>query len=104
MLPFRASLFASLFPPLDDVRVQPVAIDYGEALEDVLWIGDEDFAVNAKRVLSRPGTMDVTLHFLAPIDPHEAGDRKKLAARSQQEVAQALGAFAREGDPLYPPQ
>ena len=104
MLPFRASLFASLFPPLDDVQVQPVAIDYGAALEDVLWIGDEDFTLNAKRVLSRPGTMHVTLHFLAPIDPHEAGDRKKLAARSQQEVAQALGAFARGSDPLYPPQ
>ena len=31
VLPFRPSLFASLFPPLDRVRVQPAAIDYGEA-------------------------------------------------------------------------
>ena len=49
-------------------------------------------------------TMRVTLRFLDPIDPHEAGDRKALAARSQAEVAQALGAFAGGGDPLYPPQ
>jgi 1-acyl-sn-glycerol-3-phosphate acyltransferase len=104
LLPFRASLFASLFPPLDGVRVQPVAIDYGDAIDDVLWLDEESFAVNAKRILSRPGTMRVTLRFLDPIDPHEAGDRKTLAARSQEEVAQALGAFAAGSDPLYSPQ
>lgn len=104
LLPFRASLFASLFPPLDGVRVQPVAIDYGAALDDVLWHGEESFGVNAKRILSRSGTMRVTLRFLAPIDPREAGDRKALAARSREEVVQALGAFATGSDPLYPPQ
>jgi 1-acyl-sn-glycerol-3-phosphate acyltransferase len=104
LLPFRASLFASLFPPLDGVRVQPVAIDYGAAIDDVLWLGEESFGANAKRILSRRGTMPVTLRFLAPIDPHEAGDRKTLAARSQEEVAQALGASEATSDPLYPPQ
>jgi len=104
MLPFRASLFASLFPPLDGVKVQPVAIDYGAAFDDVLWLGEESFGTNAKRILSRPGTIAVVLSFLAPIDPHEAGDRKALAARSQEAVAQALGASVSGGDPLYPPQ
>jgi 1-acyl-sn-glycerol-3-phosphate acyltransferase len=104
LLPFRASLFASLFPPIGGVKVQPVAIDYGAAVGEVLWLGDESFGSNAKRILSRPGTLCVTLRFLAPIDPHEAGDRKALAARSQEEVAQALGASVSDGDPLYPPQ
>src|SRR4051812_31695855 len=104
LLPSRASLFASLFPPLDGVMVQPVAIDYGAAIDDVLWLGEEGFGANAKRILSRPGTIPVVLRFLAPIDPHEAGDRKTLAARSQEEIALALGAFAAGGDPLYPPQ
>jgi len=100
LLPFRASLFASLFPPLPGVRVQPVAIDYGEAAEDLLWVGEEPFGANAKRILSRPGTIRATLRFLAPIDPHQAGDRKALSARSQEEVAEALGASAAPGDPL----
>src|SRR6185503_1833874 len=100
LLPFRPSLFASLFPPLPGVRVQPVAIDYGDAAADVVWIGDEPFGTNAGRILSRPGTIRATLRFLAPIDPGEAGDRKILAARSQAEVAQALGASAAPGDPL----
>jgi len=31
ILPFRASLLASLFPPLPRIRVQPIALDYGAA-------------------------------------------------------------------------
>ena len=104
LLPFRASLFASLFPPLPGVAVQPVAIDYGAAAGEVLWLGDEGFGANAKRILARPGTLPVTLRFLAPLDPAAAGDRKALAARSQEAVAEALGASARGDDPLYPPQ
>jgi 1-acyl-sn-glycerol-3-phosphate acyltransferase len=109
LLPFRASLFASLFPPLAGVAVQPVAVDYGAAAGDVAWLGDEPFGANAKRILSRPGTIPVTLHFLAPLDPLETGDRKALAARTQAEVAQALvqtplGASLGGGDPLYPPR
>jgi 1-acyl-sn-glycerol-3-phosphate acyltransferase len=104
LLPFRASLFASLFPPLEEVKVQPVAIDYGAAADDVLWLGDEAFGANAKRILSRPGTIGVTLRFLDPIDPGDAGDRKALAARSREAVAMSLGASAAGSDPLYPAQ
>jgi len=104
LLPFRASLFASLFPALDGVRVQPVAIDYGDAFDAVAWIGDEPCTLNAKRILSRPGTISVTLRFLEPIDPAEAGDRKRLAALSQAAVANALNASEAGSDPLYPPR
>ena len=37
--------------------VQPVAIDYGAACDDVAWVGDESYGANAKRVLARPGTV-----------------------------------------------
>jgi 1-acyl-sn-glycerol-3-phosphate acyltransferase len=100
LLPFRASLFASLFPPLPGVMVQPVALDFGTAFDDVLWIGEEPYGGNAKRILSRPGTLPVTLRFLDPIDPAEAGDRKALAARAQHAVAGALGASEPAPDPL----
>lgn len=90
VLPFRPSLFASLFPALPDVRVQPIAIDYGPLAEEIAWVSDEGAGANAKRVLSRAGTIPVTLRFLAPVDPHLAGDRKSLAARSREEVVEAL--------------
>jgi 1-acyl-sn-glycerol-3-phosphate acyltransferase len=100
VLPFRASLLASLFPPLPGVRVQPVAIDYGPAVGEISWIGDETAGANAKRVLSRRGTVLVDVHFLAAVDPAEAGDRKALAAAAQAEVVEALGAFDPAPAPL----
>ena len=100
-LPFRPSLFASVFPPLDEVKVQPVAIDYGDALEEIAWVGDEPAGVNAKRVMARKGNIPVVLRFLPPVDPHEAGDRKVLAARSQAEIVDMLDAFEPQGDALY---
>lgn len=89
-LPFRASLLASLFPPLPGVKVQPVALDYGEATKDIAWLGEESAGANAKRVLSRRGTAIVTIHFLDPVDPAAVADRKALADRSRAEIVATL--------------
>lgn len=101
VLPFRPSLFASLFPPLEGVKVQPVCIDYASAAEEIAWVGAEPAGANAKRVLSRRGTTPVVLRFLEPIDPGQAGDRKVLAAQAQAEVEEALGASEPGSHPLY---
>ncbi|MGE0178570.1 MAG: lysophospholipid acyltransferase family protein [Sphingomonas sp.] len=100
VLPFRASLFASLYPPIPAVRVQPVAIDYGGATADIAWLDDESTGGNVRRILARPGTIVVTLDFLAPIDPAKAGDRKALAAASRAEIVAALDASAPLAHPL----
>lgn len=101
ILPFRPSLFASLFPPLDGVTVQPVAIDYGELAREIAWTGDEATGANAMRIFGRPGRIPVTLVFLPPVDPHAAGDRKSLAALCQAEVGAVLAASEAGLDPLY---
>jgi 1-acyl-sn-glycerol-3-phosphate acyltransferase len=100
VLPFRASLLASLFPPLPGIRVQPVAIDYGPAVAEIAWIGDEPAAANAKRVVSRRGTIPVTISFLDPIDASALGDRKALAAAARAQVEAALRASEAAGAPL----
>lgn len=94
ILPFRASLFAALAPPLPHVMVQPVAIDYGGAAHDIAWVGKESAGANAKRVLSRPGTARVDLHFLPPIDPADFPDRKALAEAARGSIVRALDASA----------
>lgn len=101
VLPFRASLLASLLPPLPRVRVQPIAIDYGPAAGEIAWVGNEGAKDNAKRVMNRPGTIPLTLHFLEPVDPHDAPDRKALAEAARGEIVAALGASAAPSDPLY---
>jgi 1-acyl-sn-glycerol-3-phosphate acyltransferase len=90
VLPFRASLLSALFPPIAGLRVQPVALDYGLAAHEIAWVGEEGAADNALRVMSRPGTVEVLLHFLAPIDPAAAADRKELAHRARGEIVSAL--------------
>ncbi|HZG08938.1 MAG TPA: lysophospholipid acyltransferase family protein [Allosphingosinicella sp.] len=100
VLPFRASLLSALFPPLPGIRVQPVALDYGAAAAGIAWVGQEAAADNARRVLSRRGTTQVTLHFLAPLDPSEAHHRKALAESSRSAIVAALGPSALPADRL----
>jgi 1-acyl-sn-glycerol-3-phosphate acyltransferase len=100
VLPFRPSLFASLYPPLPRARVQPVAIDYGAAAADVAWLEGETIVANARRILSRLGPMPVTLTFLEPVDPHMAGGRKALAAAAREQVVAALQASEAQAAPL----
>jgi 1-acyl-sn-glycerol-3-phosphate acyltransferase len=90
VLPFRASLLASLFPPSPGIQVQPVALDYGAAGAEIAWMGEEGAAANARRVLSRRGTIPLTIRFLPPIDPASVRDRKALADQARQEIVAAL--------------
>ena len=101
VLPFRASLLASLFPPLPGVMVQPVALDYGSAAGSIAWVGQEPAGANARRVLSRRGTTPVTIHFLDPIDPAEVGDRKQLASLARARIVAALRASPQPYEALY---
>jgi 1-acyl-sn-glycerol-3-phosphate acyltransferase len=91
VLPFRASLLASLFPPLPGLAIQPVALDYGPAGDDIAWTGNEPAGANAKRVLSRRGTIPLIIRFLPPIDPAALRDRKALAERARTDIVAALG-------------
>jgi len=99
VLPFRASLLAALFPPLPRLRVQPVAIRFAPAARDIAWGENEGAKENAVRILSRRGTIPLILHFLAPVDPAAAGDRKALAEQARAEVVAALAAHDSASEP-----
>lgn len=103
VMPFRASLFASLYPPLAGVAVQPVVLDYGAATLEIDWLEGESTSDNVSRILARPGTIPVTVTFLAPIDPAAAGDRKALAAAAREEIVAALASES-AADPLKAPR
>jgi len=100
VLPFRASLFASLFPPIAGVAVQPVALDYGEITSAIAWVGEESTGANARRVMNDYRRIPLTIRFLDPIDPGAAGDRKALAIEAHDAIVAALGASASPSDPL----
>jgi 1-acyl-sn-glycerol-3-phosphate acyltransferase len=100
ILPFRASLLASLYPPLPAVKVQPVALDYGSAADEIAWVGKEAAGANAKRVLSRKGSTRVAITFLGPLDPSEFPDRKALSEAARRSILTALPASEASCNPL----
>jgi lyso-ornithine lipid O-acyltransferase len=87
LLPFRSTLLEAVNFADRDVRVRPVAIDYGTAQAEVGWF-IEAGADNVKRILGRRGTLPVTIHVLSPLDP--GLDRKKLTADARDAIAETL--------------
>jgi lyso-ornithine lipid O-acyltransferase len=91
LLPFRSSLIAAVVPCPDGIDIQPVAIDYGALATQIAWTDAESVGKNALRLMSRKGTIPITLHFLEPLDPTDFKDRKAIARHSQERIAKALG-------------
>ncbi len=92
LLPFKAPLLAALNPPPPGLLVQPVYIDLGKYRGDVSWIGDETAPQNAWRLLSRPGSFKVDIHYLDPFDPRKYSDRKAIVAEARTRIQAALDA------------
>ncbi|MDB5713492.1 MAG: 1-acyl-sn-glycerol-3-phosphate acyltransferase [Sphingomonadales bacterium] len=92
LLPFKPSLFAVVTPPPRPMMIQPILIDYGAIVPDYAWINDEAAGANAMRLLRRPGTFPVRVHFLQPIDPGDFPDRKSIAVETRKRIADALSA------------
>ncbi|RJF91475.1 lysophospholipid acyltransferase family protein [Sphingomonas cavernae] len=96
LLPFRASLFAAVAPPPEGVRVQPVALDYGDAADEIAWTDAEPAGANALRILKRKGTIPLTIHFLEPLPQDVLADRKAIALMAQSQIASQLDSASRE--------
>ncbi|GGA07701.1 1-acyl-sn-glycerol-3-phosphate acyltransferase [Blastomonas marina] len=98
LLPFKTSMLSVLEPPPPGVMVQPVMLDYGTYGEWLGWIGNESGLNNAKRILARPGTFTLDLHFLEPFSPEEFRGRKAIGARARAAIEAALATA--HGEPL----
>jgi 1-acyl-sn-glycerol-3-phosphate acyltransferase len=88
LLPFRSTLLEAANFAAKDIKVRPVAIDYGSATNDVAWF-EETGKSNVLRILGRKGTMPVTVHTLEPLD--RSGNRKQLASEAREAIAETLG-------------
>lgn len=90
LLPFKTSMLSVLEPPPPGVLVQPVMLDYGDAGEEIGWIGEESGVNNARRVLGRKGSFPVRIHFLDPFSPEDHRGRKAIGSRARAEIEEAL--------------
>jgi 1-acyl-sn-glycerol-3-phosphate acyltransferase len=97
LLPFRSTLLEAANFAARDVKVRPVAVDYGALREQIAWF-QEPGLNNFKRILSRGGTLPVTIHVLEPLD--RALDRKQLAHAAREKIAEKLGFKSHEHSPI----
>lgn len=100
LLPFKTSMMQVLEPPPPGVLVQPVMLDYGPIAEWIGWIGVEAGLDNAKRILARPGTFRLHIHFLEPFHPRDFPGRKAITAEARRRIEDAL--VRALGRPLRP--
>ncbi|HSQ99439.1 MAG TPA: lysophospholipid acyltransferase family protein [Sphingomicrobium sp.] len=101
LLPFRSTLLEAANFAGSDIRVRPIAIDYGDSRTQVGWF-DEPGSVNVKRLLGRRGTLAVTIHVLAPLDPNLG--RKQLSHEAREAIAQTLGLTSHVHSPIGGPR
>jgi lyso-ornithine lipid O-acyltransferase len=90
LLPFRSSLIASVSPPPPGISIQPLAIDYGPDAPDIAWTDVESVGKNALRVMGRKGRLQVTLHFMEPLDHSDFTDRKAITAHARYAIGGVL--------------
>ena len=87
--PFKSSLLAAVEPLAGEVPIQPVALDYADAPR-IAWFDAEPGLVNVRRILARPGRVELTIRFLEPLAGDALADRKTMTAAAQAAVAEAL--------------
>nr|WP_294847330.1 lysophospholipid acyltransferase family protein [uncultured Sphingomonas sp.] len=97
LLPFRTTLLHAVAPPPPGAVVRPVVLDYGAAVDGIVWIGGEPGIANALRVLGRKGTLPVTVRLLPPLPPTD--NRKHLAKAARDAIEVALSSL-RSGSAL----
>jgi 1-acyl-sn-glycerol-3-phosphate acyltransferase len=97
LLPFRPTLLEAANFAAKDVAIRPIALDYRDAAAEIGW-WEEPGKDNVLRLLGRRGTLPVTVHLLEPLD--RAGDRKQLAHRAREAIAQRLGLTSHGHSPI----
>jgi 1-acyl-sn-glycerol-3-phosphate acyltransferase len=92
LLKFRSTLLEAVAPAPSNVKVRPVAVDYGANADVVGWHSGEPGLANFKRVLGHRGAMPVVVRLLDPLAPSD--DRKHLAEAAYRSIAAALSSLA----------
>jgi 1-acyl-sn-glycerol-3-phosphate acyltransferase len=89
LLPFKSSLLSAVEPLAGTVPIQPVALDYEDA-PNVAWFGNEPGLANVRRILARPGRVELTIRFLEPLAGEALTNRKTMTAAAQEAITRAL--------------
>ena len=86
---FKSSLLSAVEPLAGTVPIQPVALDYAD-MPGIAWFDGEPGMANVRRILARPGRVELTIRFLEPLSGEALANRKTMTTAAQAAIAQAL--------------
>jgi len=89
-LPFKSALLSALDPLPPGVTVVPVWLDYGPASAGIAWVGEEHGLDNFRRLLAQSEKIDVTIHFLEPLESGQLANRKVMAQAARQTILDVM--------------
>ncbi|MEZ5694845.1 MAG: lysophospholipid acyltransferase family protein [Sphingomonadaceae bacterium] len=92
LLPFKSSLLSALEPVPEGIAIQPAWLDYGAEAREVSWVGDEPGLDNYLRIAARLRPIEVTVHFLSPLNGETLSGRKPMAAAAYTAISEAKAA------------
>jgi 1-acyl-sn-glycerol-3-phosphate acyltransferase len=90
LLPFKSSLLSAFAPPPPGVAIQPVLLDYGPEPAAIAWVGEEPGLDNFLRILASERAVQLTIHFLPPLEGEALTNRKTIAAAAQAAILAAM--------------
>jgi len=89
LLPFKSSLLGAAEPLPVGITIQPVLLLYANATE-IAWVGEEHGVANFLRILGRWHPIQLTVHFLSPLEGEALVNRKTMAATAQASITRAM--------------
>ena len=98
LLPFRSALLEAANYAAKDIKMRPVAIDYGSSRAEFGWFSDEPGKDNVLRLLGRAGTVTVNISLLPALD--RGADRKVLSHMAREAIAKRLGLTSHPHSPI----
>lgn len=90
LLPFKSSLLSAFDPGPEGIAIQPVWLDYASQVQQIAWVGSETGCANFLRILARKEPIDLTLHFLTPLEGEALSGRKTMAAAAQAAILEKM--------------
>lgn len=90
LMPFKSSLLSAIDPLPPGIAVQPVLLAYADA-PDIAWLDEEPGIDNFMRIMARWRPVDLTIHFLPPLEGDALVGRKAMAAAAHGAIAGAMG-------------
>ncbi|MBB3988707.1 1-acyl-sn-glycerol-3-phosphate acyltransferase [Croceicoccus naphthovorans] len=93
LLPIKSALLSALDTTDAGTAIHPVALSYGDATQEIAWVGNEPGATNFFNVLGRGKPIDATVTILPALTGEALNGRKAIAEATRDALTKAMAGW-----------